>query len=226
MTANPQLPTCISQWRDEQIELPTGPLTLTIPADPDALLDDPDVLEESRRTDYVPYWAYLWPAAREMSRLLTSLDEAPAESALELGCGSGLIGLAAITRGIHITFSDYRQEALQLAAFNARQNGLTDFDVLNVDWFNIETERRFPWIIASDVLYEARFHEPFLNAVSQLLEPGGEIWIADPGRALVLEFVRLAQSRGWEPDVYNGEREPRSFPVIGQFQLLVFKPTA
>ena len=38
-------------------------IKLVRPADPDQLLDDPLVIDWNRHDDYMPYWAYLWPAA-------------------------------------------------------------------------------------------------------------------------------------------------------------------
>ncbi|HCS54392.1 methyltransferase domain-containing protein [Rubinisphaera sp.] len=217
------LPDCIDLWRDEEIDLGVCTLQLTIPEDPDALLDRPEVLEENRQTDYVPYWAYLWPAARSFANIMASLNDPPAKELLEIGCGCGLVGLAAMTNGIKTTLSDNRLEALQLSEYNAKQNNLSNYELLQLDWFHPPKEKRWDWVIASDVLYEARFHEPLLDALTQLIKPGGQIWIGDPGRALVLEFVRLAQQRGWEPLVYDADLQLRSFPTIGHFQLLVFK---
>jgi predicted nicotinamide N-methyase len=40
-------------------------LRVTLPASPDAFLDDPEVLAANRRDDYMPYWSYLWPTSLE-----------------------------------------------------------------------------------------------------------------------------------------------------------------
>src|SRR6476620_3635780 len=45
------------------VEFGGRPIRLVRPTDPDRLLDDPGVLDWNRRDDYMPYWAYLWPAA-------------------------------------------------------------------------------------------------------------------------------------------------------------------
>ena len=83
------------------------------PADPDRLLDDPLVRHWNERDDYMPYWAYLWPGAlflaeavaREPWPLGTTL--APPLRALEIGCGVGLAGLVAVSRGLSVCFTDY-----------------------------------------------------------------------------------------------------------------------
>ena len=53
---------------------------------------------------------------------------------MEIGCGLGLPGIAALSKGLRVTFSDYDPLALRFAADNARANGFTDFKVLQLDW--------------------------------------------------------------------------------------------
>src|SRR6516164_9769568 len=77
------------------------------PADPDRLLEDPEVLARNRRDDYMPYWAYLWPGAFLLAEAVSRQDWIPGTPALEIGCGLGLAGLAGIARGLEVTFTDY-----------------------------------------------------------------------------------------------------------------------
>src|SRR5438270_3832887 len=99
------------------------PLTLVRPADPDRLLEDPDVLSWNRRDDYMPYWAYLWPGAFLLAEAIAAEPWATDGPALEIGCGLGLAGLVALGRGLHVTFSDYDEGALEFAARSAAANG-------------------------------------------------------------------------------------------------------
>ncbi|MCA8989479.1 MAG: methyltransferase domain-containing protein, partial [Planctomycetaceae bacterium] len=214
------LPACISDWRKETLTIGFHQLTITLPSDPDRLLDDPLVQEENRRTDYMPYWASLWPAARLLTNVFLTKATPPSQRVLELGCGIGLAGLAALAAGMSVTMTDNRAEALQVARYNAEQNGFTQFITCTLDWTRPPAER-YPCVIASDVLYEQKFHEPLLNALECLCEENGTIWIADPGRALLLDFIRLAQKRGWEPEIYDETLTQRLFASVGVFQILV-----
>src|SRR5262245_5390612 len=90
-------------------------LLLAQPRDPDRLLDDPTVLEASKSTDYMPYWAYLWPGAILLADEVMGQEWREGVEVLEIGCGLGLAGLAALARGSHVTFSDYSPAALELA---------------------------------------------------------------------------------------------------------------
>ena len=115
--------------------LPIGGREIRIvrPADPDRLLDDPAVLDWNRRDDYMPYWAYLWPGAYLLADV--RYEGALARSstrhrhwhshfdALEIGCGLGLAGLAALARGRTVLFTDYDQAPLEFVARSAAENG-------------------------------------------------------------------------------------------------------
>ena len=79
------------------------PIRLVRPTDPDRMLDDPAVRDWNRRDDYMPYWAYLWPAAYLLAEAVArepwpvDPEGGPIE-ALEIGCGLGLAGLAGLAR--------------------------------------------------------------------------------------------------------------------------------
>src|SRR5262245_61172912 len=236
-------------------------MRVTLPASPDAFLDDPEVLAANRRDDYMPYWSYLWPASLETavavlnhawsqfdrpqraecdapplskggqggSRCL-QLDSQTTEEnplvtdskggaqdlpagwaskpvrnqtdalgspscegihALEIGAGIALTGLAALARGLSVTFSDYDQQAIDLALFNARQNGLEQRAAgLLLDWRR-PIDRQFPVIFGCDVIYEKQNHGPILGLLENMLAKDGECWITDPGRHQADAFLEL-----------------------------------
>src|SRR6476646_7230096 len=105
------------------------PIRLVRPTDPDRLLDDPAVLDWNRRDDYMPYWAYLWPAAFLLADAIAREDwPLPRESsrsfeALEIGCGLGLTGLVAVARGLRVQFTDYDPAPLAFVSRSAAENG-------------------------------------------------------------------------------------------------------
>ena len=69
-----ELPARVPRWNTETFSLAGREIQLAIPADPDQLLDDPEVLKESELNDYVPYWGYLWPAARCMAQRVAAAE--------------------------------------------------------------------------------------------------------------------------------------------------------
>jgi len=167
-------------------------LKLVRPADPDGLLDDPEVRARNDRDDYMPYWAYLWPASIMLAEAVArhwGEAPAPAPEALELGCGLGLGGLAALALGYRVCFSDYDPEALEFVKRSVRENGLPPerFSTLRLDWRSLP-DIQFERIIAADVLYEARLVPLVAEVVARLLAPGGEALIATPPRASAEDF--------------------------------------
>jgi len=53
---------------------------------------------------------------------------------LELGCGIGLVALAAATAGFRVLATDYYSEALEFTQANATRNGVENVDTRLIDW--------------------------------------------------------------------------------------------
>ncbi len=149
----------------------------------------------------MPYWADIWPAARMMAKVILREPRerfaVPLEArliALELGCGLGLAGIAALKRGLHVIFSDYDLTALKFAERNARLNGFTHFQTLPLDWRCPPADLRVPLIIAADLTYELRHIDPLLGLIKKVLIPGGVCLLTDPDRTPAPKFrERLAE---------------------------------
>jgi len=158
------------------------------PADSYALLDDPIVRDAHDRDEYMPYWADIWPAARMLAKAVAREDwgKYPATGAkleaLELGCGLGIPGLAALARGLRVTFSDYDLTAVRFAASNARRNKLYDFKTLPLDWRFPPARLKVPVILGADLTYETRNIDPLIGLIRQVLLPGGICLLADQDR--------------------------------------------
>lgn len=175
--------------REVVIELPLGPLTMWVPAGTDALLDeladappDPD--------DKMPYWADLWPSAIALAELIEEGGIPVAgRTVTELGAGLGLVSLAAARSGAEVRATDWDEDALSYIRANAETNRLA-VTAEHLDWRTPDPRFRAPTVLAADVLYEARNVASLARAIAELVEPGGEAWLADPGRAPLVDFVR------------------------------------
>jgi predicted nicotinamide N-methyase len=152
------------------------------PAESDRLLDVPAVRAASAADDYMPYWADLWPAARMLAKAVLREPWAPGVEALEIGCGLGLPGIAALSKGVKVTFSDYDVTALRFAADNARVNGFQDFQLLEMDWRAPPEGLSYPVLLASDLIYELRNVAPLVGLIKQVLQPGGFCLLTDQDR--------------------------------------------
>lgn len=209
-------------WTDELVTVGGRSLRVTRPALPDAFLDDPEVVAENARNDFMPYWAYLWPAARAMAEAVATAEWPERLRALEVGAGIGLVGLAGLSRGLEVTFSDYRPLPVELALYNARQNGLERARGLLLDW-NEPLAEWFPLILGCDVLYERQSHAPILGLVEAMLSPGGAAWFGDEGRQVAAEFVESARERGFAVELRDECGERLEEPRAGRFQLIVLR---
>lgn len=195
-------------------------INLHLPADADAILDQEATLEEHERSGYVPYWAHLWPAAEPMAKFVASIDWSAESPILELGCGVGLVGLAALAKGANVIFSDCCRDAVETALFNAQENNFTNARGMILDWFNPQCSQQFETILACDVLYEERFHLPIVETLAKLLSPTGVCYLADPGRQLAAEFLRLAQDSGFEIFATDNDGNRWAPSGLGSFQIL------
>lgn len=152
------------------------------PEESDHLLDLPGVRAAFARDEYLPYWTDLWPAARMLAKMVLRAPWPPDLEALEIGCGLGLPGLAALKAGLRVTFSDYDTTALQFAAENARLNGFTTFRTLRLDWREPPTGLQIPVLLGSDLVYELRSIEPLAGLIKRLLAPDGVCLLTDQDR--------------------------------------------
>ena len=187
-------------WSDRQIDIGPHWFRLLTPTDPDRLLD---VLESPEATSHPhladPYWAKLWPAAPLLAGAEIVRTPPPRGThVLELGCGSGLVGIAALACGLDVTFSDYVPFTVQLALENAARNGFAKAKGIVLDWraiANAPAQDHYPLIVAADVTYDGEENlDPLLDVVQRLLAPDGQAWFGDAGRSPAPDFIERAQS--------------------------------
>jgi predicted nicotinamide N-methyase len=131
---------------------------------------------------YQAFWAELWPAARMLAKAVVQEPWPPGAEAVEIGCGLGLPGIAALARGLRVLFSDYDVTALSFAAANARLNGFEDFGVRRLDWNDPPADWRVPVLLASDLIYELVNVAPLVQLLKQMLLPGGVCLMTDQDR--------------------------------------------
>ena len=161
--------------------------------------------EEYAKDERLPYWADLWPSAESLGKYLVA--RTPAEvlgrdndaqpRALELGCGIGLVTLAAMRAGFAVTGTDYYEDALRFTARNALANLGVEPATRMVDWRAFpEDLGTFDLVLAADVLYERPYSVLVAKAVAQSLARGGVALIADQGRVGLEEFLAAVTERG------------------------------
>ncbi|MBL0176223.1 MAG: methyltransferase [Ignavibacteria bacterium] len=150
---------------------------------------------EFRHDERLPYWADVWHSAVALGDfLLQRADLVRGRSVLEIGCGLGVPGIIAASLGASVTFSDNDATALLAAELNlltTLPGVVASFASLD---FRTPPDRRWPVILAADVIYEARFIDPLAIFLDRTLEKNGTVVLAEPNRLIAVPFfARLAE---------------------------------
>ena len=157
------------------------------PAALDRVFEHPGVRNAYAADQYIPYWTDLWAAGRMLAKTVLREDWTPLQNAfddpevLEIGCGLGLGGIAALACRLNVTFSDVDETAVRFAVANAKLNNHSNARGLPLD-LRAPPDLKFPVIIGSDVMYEERMVEPVASFIQAVLAPGGTALITDPDR--------------------------------------------
>jgi enediyne biosynthesis protein CalE5 len=112
-------------------------------------------------------------------RMLDAAGAAPGARALELGCGAGGLGLAALGRGCEVVLSDVAPEMVEIAA--ARAGGRAEARVLDLDAI-AEPDDAYDVVLCRDGLQFARDPRGAAAEIARVLRPGGRfaigVWAA------------------------------------------------
>jgi predicted nicotinamide N-methyase len=179
-------------------------LRLVRPAAPDRLLDHPQVIDWNRRDDYMPYWAYLWPGALLLGEVVAAepglapdrAEVSAAPRVLEIGCGLGLAGLVALSRGCHVVFTDYDEAPFPFIRRSIAENGLDArwAEMARLDWRMLPDDQ-YPLILGSDVLYEKRLVPLVAKLLARMLAPDGVGLLSSPLRVAAEGFPQALAER-------------------------------
>jgi predicted nicotinamide N-methyase len=176
-------------------------ITLLSPANADDLISEDDYVMDER----LPYWADLWPSAQVLAEEVRTM-RLSGQRVLELGCGLGLVSIAAALAGAQVTATDYYEDALLFAKLNALDATGSAIATRMVNWVEMPADLgRFDVVLASDVLYEPRYASLVANAIASTLVRGGEAIVADPGRIALQAFLDQCTERGL---VSSGDPRP------------------
>lgn len=209
---------------EETLDLNGRRLQYCRPANPDSLLDIPDVVADYDRTGDAPYWPLLWPPAIAMARAVAAAGWKPGATLLEVGCGIGLASLAAASmQKWHVTASDRQADAVRLAVANGNLNGLA-IEGLVLDWHD-PIERTFNVILGCEVIYDDRLHAPLLGMIDRMLSADGEVWLADHGRMHAPLFKQRAEAAGFAVTLVDEHGSSLSSFRTAEYQLLKLRRT-
>jgi predicted nicotinamide N-methyase len=125
-----------------------------------------------------PYWAFAWAGGQALARyILDNPDIVRGKRVLDIGSGSGLVGIAAAKSGAaHVLAADIDGHAIAAIKLNAAANAIdiavTQNDVIGLpgDW---------DIILVGDLFYERPLAERLLTWLAPMTIPA---LLGDPGR--------------------------------------------
>lgn len=150
-----------------------------------------------------PYWAHHWGGGIALARYILDHPETVAgRDALDLGAGSGIVGIAAARAGARQVISaDIDQYAVAAARLNAAANDVRISTVLGD--VTGGPPPAVDVVLVGDLFYEQRLAEEITAFLDRCLGAGMQVLIGDPWRAFlpVSRLRLLAEYPG--PDFGN-----------------------
>lgn len=180
------IPSVIAGWPTEvrPHELGRVELALVCVRDLESRLDREALLRDDAIVP--PYWALVWSGSQILARHVAENLPCAGLRVLDVGCGLGLVALAAAARGGRVTAIDREVAPITFLSHSATLNGLevdgVVGDVLRVDL------GQFDLILAAELLYERSDFDALAAALASALAPGGGLWLADARRVDTAPF--------------------------------------
>ena len=134
----------------------------------------------SRLGEMPPYWAYHWAGGTVLARyILDHPETVHGKSVVDLGSGSGVVGIAAMKAGAReVTAIDIDPNAIVATHLNAEANGVE----VTVETSDLTVPSNVDLILAGDVFYDAALARKMANLFSACTKAGIEVLVGDMGR--------------------------------------------
>ncbi|MCR6671980.1 methyltransferase [Devosia ginsengisoli] len=131
--------------------------------------------------DAAPYWAYQWAGGLALARHFSAHPEVAAgRRVLDLGAGSGLVGIAAAKAGATASAAEIDPNGRAAIALNAEANSVS-LPLIEVDVAG-DAPDGFDLIAAGDVFYNPQVGKLMLPFLQRCQAAGIDILVGDPQR--------------------------------------------
>lgn len=140
---------------------------------------------QTDRSFDTPYWAYHWGGGLALARhILDHRESVAGRRVLDLGAGSGIVGIAAAMSGAgHVMAADVDRYAIVATDLNAAANGVV------VETFHGDLTAGSPpdvdVVMVGDLFYEAALAARVTAFLNRCLAAEIEVLVGDPWRAFL-----------------------------------------
>ncbi|RAZ91623.1 methyltransferase [Mesorhizobium hawassense] len=179
------------------------------------LLEPDDDGDESGAEPQPPYWAYAWAGGAVLARYIFDRPSIVASKrVLDLGAGSGLVGIAALKAGAReVIAAEVDRNGVAALRLNAEANGVAikicDEDV------TAGPPPAVDLVLAGDVFYAQDVGQRMVPFLDRCLAAGIGVLVGDPGRAWLPRARLCLLGEHQVPDVGgNGGGEPKPSAVF------------
>ncbi|KAI2800745.1 Protein fam86a [Blomia tropicalis] len=189
----------------------------------------------------------VWPATLHLIDYLLEHNQVETNkhehnfNVLELGAGSGLLGIALIKLGqfknFHYTFTDHKQSVLERIKLNLLINDLpfqssTNISVCELDWFKtqeseaMKNENQYDLILATDVVFDPIITDALIQTLEQLFDnkrtnfmekpfwPKCFICCADRDASLQEYFRKQIENVGFHISIVERMERPKWYQLM------------
>ncbi|MFD2056748.1 class I SAM-dependent methyltransferase [Mesorhizobium calcicola] len=144
---------------------------------------DDDTVEADEDEPQPPYWAYAWAGGAVLARYILDHPQTVAgRRVLDLGAGSGLVGIAAAKAGASaVIAAEIDRNGVAALGLNAAANGVT-MTVMARD-ITDGPPPAVDVVTVGDVFYGQDVADRVMPFLERCLGTGIEVLVGDPGRA-------------------------------------------
>ncbi|MDG1958685.1 MAG: methyltransferase [Candidatus Binatia bacterium] len=167
-----------------------------------------------------PYWSLVWSGAQLFLPGFFSRHGMADVDLLDVGCGLGVVGVAAAVAGARVTAIDREVMPLEFLARSCSRNDV-EVETHAIELAAFAPERTFDHVIGAELLYERDSFPQLAADLLDRLRPTGRLTIVDAHRVDTSGFYESLHARGARI-VYSEKIEVREEKTLVRIDVAEF----